>query len=182
MKLDTPFKIVPLTPSAELMNFDFSTISEEEWNKNQMVKLVHFFKELQVFPIMGLPRECWSNPKAHEPIMKNTDHPIHNLIMAELKKMEEHLNAKAKIAVLDGLAPGTKIYRHYDESNLYELCHRIHLPIITDPAVKFFIDDKEHYFKAGEFFEFDNRRYHEVHNDSAIFRIHLVVDLLPNNL
>lgn len=180
MKLDTPFKVLPLSPSEDLMGFDFDTITTEDWDRNQMLSQVSFFKELRVFPLMGFPREYWAHPKEHQPVLKNDTHPIHALVMAEVKKMETLLNATAKIVVLDGMASGTKIYKHYDESNIYSMCHRVHLPIITDPSVKFFIDDVEHFFKAGEFFEFDNRRYHEVHNDSALFRIHLVVDLLPN--
>jgi hypothetical protein len=182
MQLETPFKVLSLTPSPELMTFDFSSITPEDWDQNQILKLIPIFRELKTFPLRGLPKEFWGDPKNHESITSNASHPVHQLIMNEVHKIEELLNAKAIIAVLDGLAPGTKIYRHYDQSNLYTMCHRVHLPIITHPDVKFFIDDNPYFFKAGEFFEFDNKRFHMVHNDSDIFRIHLVIDLLPNNL
>lgn len=182
MKLDTPFNILSLIPSEELLTFDWSTITEEDWNKNQMLKMSPIFTELHAFPIIGFSKEWWDDPKNYTPFPQNESHPAYQVVMNEVHKIEQLLDAKAIIVVLDGLAPGTKIHRHYDKPNLYSFCHRVHVPIITDPNVKFFIDDNPYFFKAGEFFEFDNKRFHMVHNDSDIFRIHLVIDLLPNNL
>jgi aspartyl/asparaginyl beta-hydroxylase (cupin superfamily) len=99
--------------------------------------------------------------------------------MAEVEKLEQYYSAKAVQAVLDGMPPGSSISRHRDQSKIYTVAHRVHLPIVTDPAVKFYIDGSEYHFKAGEFFEFNNRLEHGVCNESKVFRVHLVVDLLP---
>jgi aspartyl/asparaginyl beta-hydroxylase (cupin superfamily) len=122
----------------------------------------------------------WHNPLAHKPEFANVDHPIHSLILNEIKKVEVFYNASAKIAVLDGMSPGSRIYPHFDQSKLYDVAHRVHLPLVTDERVKFSIDNVEYHFKAGQFFEFNNKLVHSVDNNSELFRIHLVMDLIPN--
>ena len=183
MQMDKPYKILDLHVDSELLNFDFSSITDVHWDKNQNLKqkFPDIFADVKPFRVMYLELSKWNDPENHDPVPENDDHPVHALLMNEIRKLEELYNAKAKIVVLDGLPPGGKINRHFDQSKIYDQCHRVHLPLVTDPAVKFFIDDVPYHFRAGEFFEFNNKMYHEVHNDSNIFRIHLVVDLLPNN-
>lgn len=182
MILDVPYKFLDLEPSQELLNFDFGTITDEAWNRHNSLKFKFptIFGEVETFRISFLDSTVWGDPKNHNPIPENTDHPVRELIVNELSKLEEYYNSTVKIAVLDRLPPGARINRHFDQSPIYEKCHRIHLPLITNDLVDFYIADVKYNFKAGQFFEFNNRAYHEVHNNSNLHRIHLVVDLLPN--
>jgi hypothetical protein len=180
MKLDTPFKILDIHPDPDLINFNFDLITD--WNDFLAKSLPQVFGQIYTFSVLRLDMKHWGDPANHLPEHIHSDHPVFPLLMRVVRQLENYYNATVKIAALDGMPPGSKINRHFDQSNIYGLCHRVHLPLVTDPSVKFFIDDVPHFFKAGEFFEFDNKRFHEVHNDSDIFRIHLVIDLLPNNL
>lgn len=122
----------------------------------------------------------WDNPRFFEqPVSVNKEHPLWPIAMAEVEKLERYYNADVKHAVLHILEPGQGIANHTDTSDMFAYTHRIHLPITTDPAVKFVIDGGEYHFPAGRFFELNNKLMHSVENNSNVIRIHLVMDLLP---
>lgn len=77
------------------------------------------------------------------------------------------------------LIPGGKIDRHMDVQPLLRLSHRIHVPLITWPEVRFIIDGKPLKIEAGLAFELNNQRFHEVENKSPHDRLHLIFDYLP---
>ena len=181
MKLDVPYKFLDIEPEKELLNFDFSTLNSERWSTELGKVLPETFGEISTFAILFFHLDKWINPEAHEPEFHNSDHPIHALLLNEIKKLELLYNASAKIAAIDGMLPGASIYRHRDISQIFQKSHRVHLPLVTHEDVKFFIDDIEYHFPVGKFYEFDNSRYHKVNNNSNVFRMHLIVDLLPNN-
>jgi len=80
------------------------------------------------------------------------------------------------------LPAGAKIAAHIDNGIGITAVHRIHVPIITNPAVHFFIDKVSYYLEAGVVYEFDNTRLHAVDNRSAERRVHLMCDLMPTSL
>lgn len=182
MHIDTPYKLLDITPNQELLDFDFSTLTMEHWTRNTTLgkNLPQIFGEIFTFSILKFHMSKWNNPLAYDTEICNDDHPIHSLMLNEVRKVEKLYNATAKIAVLDGMPPGAKIYPHNDKSKLYDLAHRVHLPLVTNENVKFSIDNVEYHFKAGQFFEFNNKLVHSVDNNSELFRIHLVMDLIPN--
>jgi len=93
-----------------------------------------------------------------------------------LKQVLESFNTVIGRTRLMRLAPGEKVSRHSDVSLYWWHRFRIHVPIVTDPRVKFYCEDTHVHMQAGEAWTFDNWRYHEVHNDSDITRVHLVID------
>ena len=183
MILDTPYKFLDITPEPELMNFNWSSVSMERWARFTGLRDNAFmFAETYTIPLMG-PDRSSGMPNINNIIDINSDLLIHTLVKKEVKKLEELYNAKALIATLDGMPPGAVIARHNDQGTKlidYSKAYRCHLPLVTSWEVEFYIDDIANHFPAGKYFEFDNQRFHEVRNNSNIFRIHLVVDLLPN--
>lgn len=78
------------------------------------------------------------------------------------------------------LSPGGKINPHVDEGEIFEESYRIHLPLVTNPDVKFIIDGKENHFKEGELVEINNQKEHCVYNNHKTeSRIHLILDYTP---
>lgn len=186
MKLDVPYKFLDLKPDDELMNFDWSSITMEDWSKFAKMRQTEWmFAQTYTIPLLGPAINPYDNilPDDIEIVERRTELSIHPLIMREVRKLEQYFNASAKTAALDGLPPGSQILRHFDQGRVpveYAKAHRCHLPLVTDWPVEFYIDDVGYHFPAGQFFEFDNSRYHEVRNNSNVFRIHLVIDLIPN--
>lgn len=74
------------------------------------------------------------------------------------------------------LAPGANVHPHSDVNYYWRTHTRIHVPIVTDPAVRFTTHDRTVHMAAGEAWTFDNWHTHHVVNPSAVTRIHLVAD------
>ena len=184
MKLDVPYKILDIEPEAELINFNFDLISEEEWFNNQEMKSIYpLFKEIDTYRIVRVDRLGFFLPsKEVNREWFNTSNPLFPFVKKQIEILEKHYNATALIGALDRMPPGSKIEAHTDAQPLWKKCHRVHLPLVTHPDVKFYIDDVEYHFTAGKFFEFDNQRVHKVYNNSDVWRIHLLCDLLPNSI
>ena len=77
------------------------------------------------------------------------------------------------------LPAGARIAPHVDEHESLRLGHRIHLPLVTHPRVRFFIDGVPHRFEAGRAVEVNNQMSHSVMNDGPIDRVHFIFDYLP---
>lgn len=82
--------------------------------------------------------------------------------------------------ILAKLVAGGKIPRHTDAGFSLLNSHRIHLPIITNEDVVFFVGGEELNMRAGELWEINNGTVHGVENRGAEDRIHLIVDWMPN--
>jgi hypothetical protein len=80
------------------------------------------------------------------------------------------------------LRPDGHIFRHSDplESIAPNLV-RLHVPIMTNPGVKFLVDDTAVQMFPGEVWHVDVRFPHEVHNSGRSHRVHLVMDLVAND-
>lgn len=74
------------------------------------------------------------------------------------------------------LAPGASVPQHADINYHWFTRVRLHIPIVTEPEVRFFCGDEAVHMAAGEAWLFDNWRLHRVENASGHERIHLVAD------
>jgi aspartyl/asparaginyl beta-hydroxylase (cupin superfamily) len=80
-------------------------------------------------------------------------------------------------AILVLLKSNSKIDKHIDTGKSLSICHRVHIPIITNKDVLFDIDNEIKNLKEGEMWEINNsEKPHSVINNSNIDRIHLIVD------
>ena len=59
-------------------------------------------------------------------------------------------------------------------------CKRTHIPIITNSEVTFTVGGETKFLKEGEIWEINNTKEHSVDNNSDIDRIHLLIDIMPN--
>lgn len=80
------------------------------------------------------------------------------------------------------LAPGSTIKPHRDLDLGHEFgTVRIHVPIVTDPAVEFLLNGTAVAMKPGEVWYLRLSDPHSVHNRSRVSRVHLVIDALVND-
>ena len=100
-------------------------------------------------------------------------------VYACAEKLSARYHGKIIRLMLTELGPHAKITPHKDGGAGVVLVHRLHVPVITNPGVKFFIDEIPHFLAPGVAYEFDNTRRHAVDNDSASPRVHLMCDILP---
>ena len=65
---------------------------------------------------------------------------------------------------------------HVDINRYWQEHVRVHVPVLTDPAVEFLCGDEQVHMAAGEVWVFDTWRRHAVNNPAGIDRVHLVID------
>ncbi len=111
----------------------------------------------------------------------NQDTQLWTMLSPFLSKLVRKYDGLIVNCLFARLPAGSDIKPHKDISINLLLVHRIHLVIISSPLVKFFIDKNPYEFPVGRIFELSNDRIHSVINNSNEDRVHLIVDVLPNN-
>jgi len=82
-------------------------------------------------------------------------------------------------AMAANLVAGGRINPHFDSHSSFRLSHRIHVPITTNPRVRFTIDGRPFQLKVGQAYEINNQKTHSVINSGAEDRITFIFDYLP---
>jgi hypothetical protein len=77
------------------------------------------------------------------------------------------------------LIAGGVISPHRDTHQTFTHSHRIHIPITTNPGVRFMINGRPHRFKVGQAYEINNQKNHSVMNSGKEDRITFIFDYLP---
>lgn len=171
MQLDSDYKVLQTTPSAEIMAYDVGTIA---WNS--VVK--QFSMHADSFSYQILKTDFKSVDA--EVVRHNVGEAFAELVMAEVAKLEAELNATAKMAVALKLPAGGQIKPHADTSALFQSAHRCHLALKTNAECLFVFGANSYHFPAGEWREISNTQEHSFTNGGMTDRVHLVVDLIPN--
>ena len=103
--------------------------------------------------------------------------PFLDVIISDAKNFYGYENLKLTNIVFTELRRGGIIPEHSDTGKMLTTHHRIHIPLVSDPAVKFTLDHKDYYLEPGHGYEINNQLTHEVRNESNIDRIHMIIDL-----
>ena len=77
------------------------------------------------------------------------------------------------------LLAGAIIRPHRDSHPSFHHSHRIHVPITTNPRVRFMIDGRPYRLEVGQAYELNNQCTHSVMNKGADDRITFIFDYLP---
>jgi len=77
------------------------------------------------------------------------------------------------------LLAGGKIKPHTDTHPSFHMGHRIHVPITTNPRVRFMIAGRPHRFEIGKAYEINNQLNHSVANKGQEDRITFIFDYMP---
>lgn len=80
-------------------------------------------------------------------------------------------------AMLARLYAGAKIDKHKDKGNSNGYVHKIHVPLLSSPAVRFLEGHQAFYLKPGNAYEVNNLIAHGVVNDSEQDRVHFIFEL-----
>ncbi len=77
------------------------------------------------------------------------------------------------------LLSGGRINPHFDSHDSFRHSHRIHVPITTNPRVRFTIDGKPFQLAVGKAYEVNNQKTHSVINSGKDDRITFIFDYMP---
>jgi hypothetical protein len=78
--------------------------------------------------------------------------------------------------MLARMAPGGVIHPHRDGNPAAKWPHKIHVPIVTNDDVTFYVDGVGYHFAEGEVVEVNNMGLHAVENRGDTDRIHLIFE------
>jgi quercetin dioxygenase-like cupin family protein len=135
----------------------------------QTESIVLVFVNLEVWPDIEIHKEPgWDRLAAVAvPVM-------HGII-------ERHYQPGGAIvrAMAAKLLAGGKIAPHVDTHPSFHRGHRIHVPITTNPRVRFMIDGRPHQLQVGQAYEINNQKNHSVMNKGSEDRITFIFDYFP---
>ena len=77
------------------------------------------------------------------------------------------------------LLAGNVITPHTDKHPSFHCGHRIHVPISTNPRVRFMIDGQPYQLQVGQAYEINNQKMHSVMNKGSEDRITFIFDYVP---
>lgn len=80
------------------------------------------------------------------------------------------------------LAPGSRIKEHVDQALGFEDNEvRLHIPILTNPQVEFFLNGIRLLLRPGETWYLNVNLPHRISNNGQEYRVHLVIDCVVND-
>ena len=187
MKLDTPMKTVH-SVNVKPLQRRLAEIPEAVWNvKTFRQERADAQKDTQSIIL------CWSGFSTASDAEFGSDAFVTNKWTAEYQYFKDVMDpinnlitgiySKRVIrSMLTRLHPGGTIPVHRDIDPTFTASHRIHVPIVTHPDVEFRIAGQRHQFHEGVVYEFDNLEEHSVHNPTKFERVHLIMDILTEDM
>ena len=166
MRLQFPFIQLPLRFDAAALAAEVAAIEEAEWRPHPQG-----FPGNSALPLVAVGGDA-DNDGLVGP-MRPTP------LLARLPYLQQVLNSlgvvlgRTRLMRLSGQA---EVTAHIDQAYYWAERMRVHVPIVTQPGVRFHCGDAEINMAAGECWIFDTWRLHRVLNQGDEVRIHLVAD------
>lgn len=98
-----------------------------------------------------------------------------------VQDLEAIHNGKRGNVLLIKLLAGQNIPEHSDGGYYLDSARRHHLPIVTSSGTIFGVGGEELNMQEGECWEINNAKPHYVTNNSAVDRVHLLIDIMPTD-
>ena len=179
MNIDTPLRELGPVDIAGLREtiltqddaaWDEDRSRQDEYEVHVATKsIVVIFVDTQRWPDIEVTKEAGWNRLADVAL------PLMNDII------ERHYSPGGTVirAMAAKLLAGKNITPHWDKHPSFHCGHRIHVPITTNPRVRFNISGKPYQFKVGQAYEINNQKTHSVTNKGTEDRITFIFDYVP---
>lgn len=166
MKLQVPFVQLPLAFDARVLAAEIDALGEAPWKPHPQG-----FAGNSMLPLIAVggdaDNEAFAGPMAPTPALRACPY---------LMQVFASLGATVGRSRLMRLSGKAEVTRHADQGYYWAERVRVHVPVVTQPSVRFECGDAAIHMAAGECWIFDTWRQHRVLNDAIEARIHLVVD------
>ncbi|MEZ5503564.1 MAG: aspartyl/asparaginyl beta-hydroxylase domain-containing protein [Halioglobus sp.] len=147
-----------------------NTLRQQEYDVHQMThSILMVFTDVSRWPELEVQRQAGWDLLAESAV------PLMHRILAD------HYPPGGTIirAMAARLQAGGVIKTHRDTHPSFHFGHRIHIPIVTNPRVRFMIDGRPYKLAVGQVYEINNQLPHSVMNKGAQARINFIFDYVP---
>ena len=166
MKLPVPFIQLPLSFDAARLAAEIGAVDPSCWRPH-----THGFPGNDALPLLSVDGdpaiERVNGRMAPTPYLRRM--PYLRQVLASFGTVL----GRCRLMRLSGHA---EVKAHIDMDYYWRDRVRVHVPIVTQPTVRFYCGTDETHMGIGECWIFDNWRRHRVVNDAVESRIHLVTD------
>ena len=156
------------------------SLPEDAWWGNQFRQLEYeVHQHTQSIVMVFTDGQGWPNIEVSKDIgwdlLADTAIPLMHQILGE------HYPPGGTIirAMAARLEAGGIIKPHHDKHPSFHAGHRIHIPIYTNPRVRFMIDGRAQKMAIGRVYEINNQRKPSVMNKGEEGRINFIFDYIP---
>lgn len=94
--------------------------------------------------------------------------------------LEQNFEGKVVRCEIINMSANSRVRDHKDRSDVLYLSRRFHIPLKTNPMCFFTVNDQTVNMLEGNLYEINNTKWHNVRNASSENRIHLIIDIMPN--
>lgn len=173
---DIPFSLNKLIE--EVSNFD------EEWklDTSRQDKLATH-KDTEMFQLRFM--DYWwevgqGNLSKNINNLKNDE--SQNIMNSLYKHLEDLYDAKVVRCEIVKMHKHSSIPTHIDSGEFLYLGRRIHVPLVTNKDITFTVLNHSLNMQVGKWYDINNSLPHSVDNPTDTERIHIIIDLIFNNL
>lgn len=166
MQLEREFLRLPLTFDAQALRVEIEAISESAWRPHPEGHRGNW--ALPLVAVDGDPENDGVKGR-----MQPTPHLVRSPYLRQVLASLDAPIGRTRLMRIDGNSEATE---HVDVNYYWQERMRVHVPVVTDPAVVFSCGTQRLHMAPGECWIFDTWRRHNVTNPNPTRRIHLVAD------
>ena len=166
MQLDSEFIRIPLRFDPAILMDEVDALGEGAWRPHPEGHPGNW-----AVPLVAVSGDPTND--SVKGVMRPTIHLERSPYLRQVLAALESPIGRTRLMRIDGNSEATE---HVDVNYYWQERVRIHVPIITDPAVTFSCGAKAMHMPPGECWIFDTWRRHNVTNPNPTRRIHLVAD------
>ncbi|MEX2254927.1 MAG: TIGR03032 family protein [Acidimicrobiia bacterium] len=166
MRLPHEFIRLPLRIDAARLAAEVTAIDEQAWRPHPQD-----FAGNDALPLVSVGGRTSDDALRGE--MAPTEHLAPMPYLRQVLASLDTVIGRTRLMRIEG---NGEVSPHVDVSYYWADRVRVHVPIVTTPAVRFECGSRHTHMAAGEAWIFDTWRMHNVINDDEAKRIHLVID------
>lgn len=166
MKLPVPFVQLPLLFDAEALAAEINAIDEASWRPHPQG-----FPGNSMLPLVAVDGD--PDNESFAGVMRPTEFLRRCPYLSQVFASTGTVVGRSRLMRLAGQA---EVTRHADQGYYWAERVRVHVPIVTQPTVRFECGGEVINMAPGECWIFDTWRQHSVLNDATQSRVHLVLD------